>query len=91
MRLLRDRGLIGLEILRDLVPSRDGSASWIDGHIYDPTSGRTYRATFTLDGEYRASLRGYLGVPLLGRTTTWVRVGREDETCRAETSNEGQR
>ena len=27
-------------------------------------------------------LRGYVGIPLIGRTTRWFRVGAEPETCR---------
>jgi hypothetical protein len=42
----------------------------------------------TLDGD-RLYLRGYFGVPLLGRTTTWIRVGAEERTCRQPT--EGRR
>ncbi len=85
---LRSRPVEGLEIVRALTPATDGSATWTDGEIYDPASGRTYRATLTLAGDNRALLRGYLGIPLLGRTTTWVRVGHEDDLCRAETSRE---
>jgi uncharacterized protein (DUF2147 family)/fucose 4-O-acetylase-like acetyltransferase len=78
---LRDRPLLGLEILRGLVPQADGS--WTGGRIYDPTSGHTYACRVTVEGEDRLRLRGYLGIPLLGRTTTWTRVGREQRACRA--------
>jgi glucan biosynthesis protein C len=80
---LRARSIEGLEIVRGLVPLAGSAGEWVDGSIYDPTSGRTYRATLALDGEDRAFLRGYVGIPLLGRTTTWVRVGREAQQCRA--------
>jgi uncharacterized protein (DUF2147 family) len=79
---LRDHSVMGLEIVRGLVPAPGVAARWTGGTIYDPTSGRTYGATLALEGEDRAALRGYLGVPLLGRTTTWVRVGTEDRLCR---------
>jgi uncharacterized protein (DUF2147 family) len=78
---LRDRPLIGLQILSGL-HAADDDRSWSGGLIYDPTSGRTYRCTLELDGENRAHLRGYIGVPLLGRTTTWIRVGSERQMCR---------
>ncbi len=77
---LRDRPLIGLEVLTGLA-SADGQL-WNGGAIYDPTSGRTYRCTAELDGANRLRLRGFIGVPLLGRTTTWVRVGSENQMCR---------
>src|SRR6185436_11106329 len=79
---LRGRSVIGLEIIRDLSPADDGAARWEGGTIYDPTSGRTYRASLVLDGADRALLRGYVGLPIIGRTTTWVRVGSEERLCR---------
>lgn len=81
---LRGRGVIGLDIIHGLVPVDGRSDAWGGGTIYDPGSGRTYRVTLELDGDDRALLRGYLGIPLLGRTTTWVRVGSEERVCRSE-------
>lgn len=37
-----------------------------------------------LDGDDRLRLRGYIGIPLLGRTTTGSRVGAENRLCREE-------
>ena len=78
---LRDRPLIGLQVLSGLRSSSDEQV-WRGGTIYDPTSGRTYRCTVQLDGEHRLHIRGYIGVPLLGRTTTWIRVGSEKQMCK---------
>ena len=78
---LRDRELIGMEFLSGLRPSQNTSSLWTDGRIYDPTSGRTYHAALSVDGPRRLRLRGYLGFQLLGRTTTWFRVGGENQ-CR---------
>ncbi|HSJ98060.1 MAG TPA: DUF2147 domain-containing protein, partial [Myxococcota bacterium] len=75
---LRARPVAGLTILRALRPSPDVPSEWSGGEIYDPSSGRTYRAVLELDGPDRLRVRGYLGVRLLGRSTTWVRVGSED-------------
>jgi uncharacterized protein (DUF2147 family)/fucose 4-O-acetylase-like acetyltransferase len=78
---LRERTIEGLEIFRGLEPSPQDENVWAGGTIYDPTSGRIYRCRLTVDGD-RLYLRGYLGVPILGRTTTWIRVGAETRTCR---------
>lgn len=78
---LRDRTVEGLEILRGLKPREDGT--WVDGRIYDPASGHTYNCQLVLDGDDRIRLRGYIGVPLIGRTTTWTRVGAEQRICAA--------
>jgi uncharacterized protein (DUF2147 family) len=40
---LRQRPLIGLSLLKDF--HRESNAKWTNGSIYDPESGRTYRAT----------------------------------------------
>jgi uncharacterized protein (DUF2147 family) len=55
---------------------------WRGGVIYDPASGNTYSCQARLDGADRLELRGYVGIPLLGRTTYWLRVGAEERLCR---------
>jgi glucans biosynthesis protein C len=79
---LRRRPVVGLDVLHGLKPRTDGT--WDDGSIYDPASGNTYTCSLALDGDDRLRLRGYLGIRLLGRTTTWTRVGTENRLCRAE-------
>lgn len=79
---LRDRPILGLEILRGLKPSDAEEKVWTDGTIYDPTSGKTYTCSLRVEGDDRLQLRGYVGIPLLGRTTTWIRVGSENRQCR---------
>lgn len=78
---LRGRPLVGLQILESLTPVADAADTWAGGSIYDPTSGRTYRCTMRLDGPDRLRVRGYFGIELLGRTTTWLRVGSERRMC----------
>jgi uncharacterized protein (DUF2147 family)/peptidoglycan/LPS O-acetylase OafA/YrhL len=78
---LRKRPLTGLTILRELRPEPETPGVWSGGEIYDPSSGRTYRAVIEPAGTDRLHLRGYLGIRWLGRTTTWVRVGSE-QGCR---------
>jgi hypothetical protein len=34
-----------------------------------------------MESANRLRLRGYLGVPIIGRTTTWIRVGSERQIC----------
>jgi len=79
---LRNRPVVGLEVLRGLSPRSDGT--WSDGRIYDPGSGNTYTCVARLESENRLRLRGYLGIPLIGRSTTWIRVGTEQQTCKEE-------
>ncbi len=77
---LRNRPVVGIEILNGLEPSEEIDR-WTGGHIYDPGSGRTYSANLELEGQHLARFRGYVGMPLLGRTVTWVRVGHENGSC----------
>ncbi len=67
---LRTRNLKDLVMLTDFV-YEDGE--WTDGKIYDPKSGKTYSSTIKLQGN-TLSLRGYVGISLLGRTSVWTRV-----------------
>ena len=58
--------------------------AWTSGSIYDPATGNTYTCHLALDGDDRLRLRGFVGIPLLGRTTTWTRVGAENRMCRED-------
>lgn len=52
---------------------QDGDA-WDGGQILDPAKGKTYKVKLTLaDGGQKLDVRGYIGMPMLGRTQTWVR------------------
>ena len=79
---LRSRRVMGLEVLYGLKPRPNGT--WESGSIYDPGTGNTYTCHLALDGDDRLRLRGYVGIPLLGRTTTWTRVGTENRSCRED-------
>jgi len=68
---LRGRKLLGLELFAGF--HFDGDDRWIDGKIYDPNSGKTYRCIVTVVSEHKLKVRGYVGVPFLGRTETWTR------------------
>jgi uncharacterized protein (DUF2147 family) len=77
--VLRERPLPGLLLVEGLV--RDGSR-WEDGRIYDPESGRTYSVRAELEDDGRLRIRGYVGTPLLGRTTHWLPASADPETAR---------
>jgi len=52
---------------------KDGS-SWEGGTILDPTKGKVYKCTLSLENKDKLKLRGYVGISLLGRTQYWERV-----------------
>ncbi len=48
--------------------------SWSGGTILDPKKGKTYKVKFTLiENGSKLKVRGYIGIPTLGRTQVWER------------------
>jgi uncharacterized protein (DUF2147 family) len=68
---LRKAPIIGLSIVHEF--SYAGENLWKDGKVYDPKNGKTYKGKMTLVSPAQLDLRGYIGISLLGRTTTWTR------------------
>lgn len=68
---LRERPLKGLPIFEGF--RYEGNGLWSGGTIYDPNSGNSYRATIQVLDRNTLKLRGYIGIPLFGRTETWRR------------------
>ena len=77
----RGKPIIGLVVLHGLKQLDGEGRQWAGATIYDPVSGRTYWCNARLDGDDRLFLRGFWGIQLLGRTTTWTRVGAEKRQC----------
>jgi len=68
---LRGRPILGLQIMEGFIFR--GNGVWEKGHIYDPESGKTYKGKITQVSPQRLLLKGYVGIPLFGRSTTWTR------------------
>ena len=67
----KGKAVIGMEILSGLKKTGD---SYFGGHILDPDDGEIYRAEMKLKEQgAKLDLRAYIGIPLLGRTQTWIR------------------
>ena len=67
----KGKPVLGMEILSGLKKAGDGYSG---GQILDPDDGEIYRAEMKLkDQGTKLDLRAYIGIPLLGRTQTWIR------------------
>ena len=63
--------VLGLQIVNDM--RYDGENHWTGGTVYDPKNGKTYKGKMTLVAPTQLDLRGYIGISLIGRTTSWTR------------------
>jgi uncharacterized protein (DUF2147 family) len=65
----------GMTILRGIKPDASEKGTWVGGDILDPNDGKIYKVLLKLaDGGKKLDVRGYIGMPMLGRTQTWLRV-----------------
>jgi uncharacterized protein (DUF2147 family) len=72
--------MIGLTMVKGM--KRDGH-SYQEGSILDPRDGTVYHAQMELSADGKSlSVRGYLGIPLLGQTQVWKRL--PDDAMAAE-------
>ncbi|HPF50385.1 MAG TPA: DUF2147 domain-containing protein [Draconibacterium sp.] len=71
---LRDRSLIGLQILEGFVYSPE-KEEWNTGRIYDPKSGKTYDCYGWLESDDLLKLKGFVaGMRWLGKSSEWYRT-----------------
>lgn len=67
--------IVGMTILNGLKPANNNAIEWSGGEILDPKNGKTYHCYIQLrDNGQKLTVRGYFGLPMFGRTQTWLRV-----------------
>lgn len=67
----KDQPVIGMVFMSGL--KKDGS-DYSGGEILDPDNGKVYKSKVTLiDGGKKLNVRGYIGVPMFGRSQVWLR------------------
>jgi len=69
---LHNQPVVGMVILSGLTPEEK---QWTNGKILDPANGKVYdcNVRLTANGQ-KLQVRGYIGMPLFGRSQTWERV-----------------
>ena len=66
--------VLGMTIIRNAKPDAD-KARWEGGDILDPNNGKVYKLLLKpIDGGKKLEVRGFIGMALLGRTQTWLRL-----------------
>jgi uncharacterized protein (DUF2147 family) len=67
----KDQPVIGMVFMSGL---RKVGSEYTGGEILDPDDGKVYRSKMTLvDGGKKLNVRGYIGMPIFGRSQIWVR------------------
>ncbi len=67
----KNQPIIGMVFMSGL--KKDGD-EYAGGEILDPDNGKIYRSKMHLtDGGKKLNVRGYIGVPMLGRSQVWIR------------------
>lgn len=70
---LKDKPYLGMRVLYNFTQSSQNE--YINGKVLDPATGDIYKAKIKMNSSgKRITLRGYIGVSLLGRSQTWIRV-----------------
>jgi len=71
----KDKPILGMTIVRNMKQSDGDKAVFEGGDVLDPNNGKVYKAKLkVVDNGSKLDVRGYIGVPMFGRTQTWIRV-----------------
>src|SRR5262245_61152562 len=68
----RNQPVLGLVFIEGM---KQSGLDYEGGTILDPETGKLYKASMSLDpGGSQLTVRGYVGLPIFGRSQTWTRV-----------------
>lgn len=69
-----NKPIIGLTILQKLQADPEKKDNFINGEVLDPRTGKVYHGIARLNPSgNRLTLRGYIGISMIGRSQTWIR------------------
>jgi uncharacterized protein (DUF2147 family) len=70
---LQSRPIVGLNLLQGFVYNKSKD-EWVDGTIYDPNNGKTYKCLMWFgEDPNKLSVKGYIGFSIIGREVVWTR------------------
>lgn len=67
----KNKPILGLVIIKGLTKNGD---FYDGGKVIDPKTGESYHCKIMLKGKDKLIVRGYIGIPLFGRSQTWIRL-----------------
>jgi uncharacterized protein (DUF2147 family) len=71
----KNQPILGLTLIRNVKQNADDKGLWDGGDVVDPDNGKIYKVRLKpIDDGKKLEVRGYIGMPMLGRTQTWIRV-----------------
>ena len=47
---------------------------WVNGEIYDPCHGKTYKCRLNFESDMKLKVRGYIGAPAFGKSMYWYKI-----------------
>ncbi|QBZ98393.1 DUF2147 domain-containing protein [Flavobacterium sangjuense] len=66
----KNKPVMGMNIIKGM--TKDGDI-YGGGKVLDPKIGKWYHCKISLDGKDKLIVRGYIGIPLFGRSQIWIR------------------
>lgn len=72
----RNTPMCGLQLMHGF--RQQDAMNWIDGKIYKADEGDTYSATLQMLPNGKMLVRGYIGMPLFGKSQTWTPISAKD-------------
>lgn len=73
---LQNKPMCGLKILWGF--KQENAMNWVDGKIYKADEGDLYNASLQMLPKGNMLVRGYVGMPLFGKSQTWRPVSAKD-------------
>lgn len=78
---LKSQKLCGLLMVGNFKPAGKPN-EWDGGFIYNPEDGKTYSSEMELKSADVLGVRGYVGIPLFGKSQTWTRLPNDHQRCK---------
>lgn len=72
---LKNKPILGMTVMYGLKQNPSNLSEWSGGTIFDPKTGKVYSCSLKVAADGKTMVvRGYIGISLIGRSQTWVKV-----------------